>query len=114
MQDKEQVASPAIALLSSARARYRFGSQMAIIRTRAEAETIREALEESGSWCRDRATIAAISVARERPMSSTPMVADAYFSILKRLIQTCRIDPSSIGDVPKLPSFQNHVLFLAW
>lgn len=82
MQDNEHVASPAIALLSSARARYRLGSQMAIIRTSAEAETMREAFDESGSWCRDRETIAVISVARERQMRSTPMLADAYFSIL--------------------------------
>jgi len=47
MQDKEQVASPAIELLSSARARYLLGSQIPTIR--AEAETMREAFDESGS-----------------------------------------------------------------
>jgi hypothetical protein len=43
---------------------------------------MREAFDESGSWCRDRETIAVISAARERQMRSTPMLADAYFSIL--------------------------------
>jgi hypothetical protein len=55
---------------------------MATIRTRAEAETMREAFDESGSWCRDRATIAAISVARERQTRREPILADATFSIL--------------------------------
>jgi hypothetical protein len=41
-------------------------------------------LDASGSWCRDSTTIAAISIARERPMRSTPMLADTNFSILNR------------------------------
>ena len=56
MQDKEQAASPAavaLLLLLSARARYRLGSQIAIIRKRGQKRSqIMEALDESGSWCR--------------------------------------------------------------
>ena len=57
---------------------------MKIIRTRVEAETMREALDESGCWWSDKAMMAATSVAIERLMRSTPMLAEAYFSILDK------------------------------
>jgi hypothetical protein len=49
MQLREHVASPRMVLLSSALARYRFGSQMRTIKTSAEAEMMREAFDKSGS-----------------------------------------------------------------
>jgi hypothetical protein len=49
MQLREHVASPRMVLLSSALARYRFGSQIRTIKKSAEAEMMREAFDESGS-----------------------------------------------------------------
>ena len=72
IQDKEQAASPAmIALfLFSARTRCRLGNQIATIGTREEVETMREKRWTSlFFWYIDRALVAAISVAGERPMT---------------------------------------------
>lgn len=82
MHDNEHAASPAMVLLLSVRARYRFGSQMKIIMTSALAEMMREAVEESGSRCNTRLTMAVISVARARRASSMPMLHVPILSTL--------------------------------
>jgi hypothetical protein len=46
-----------MALLSSAWARYLFGSQIKTIRIKEEAEMMRVEFEESGCWCMTRAMI---------------------------------------------------------
>ena len=104
MHEREHVASPAIygykfkmckyirgikkekrtVLLSSALASQRLGSHRAIIHTRAEAEIIRDALDESGSECVTRAAIAEPSAASARIAISTPIEYVPVFSTLKR------------------------------
>ena len=71
-----------MALLSSARARYLLGSQIAIIITSAEAEMISEELDESGYWRKTRVTIAAASVLRQSARRSDPIAIVARLSKL--------------------------------
>ena len=84
IQESEHVASPFIALLSKARASQRFGSQRKTMMTRAEADMMREELDESGSWCSTRLAMELASVARERASRRIPMMSVARFSNLFR------------------------------
>lgn len=113
MHDNEHAASPAMVLLLSVRARYRFGSQMKIIMTSALAEMMREAVEESGSRCNTRLTMAVISVARARRARSTPMLHVPILSTLFAHEYTF-IHESSANDIPQVCATNGCSSFLAW
>lgn len=84
MQLKEHIASPRIVLLSNDVARYRFGSHMRIMIPIADAEMMREALEESGSWCKTRMAIELATVPNASARSRIPIAMVPSFSNLLR------------------------------
>lgn len=69
----EEMATQLTVLLFNALASQRFGSQRRTMQTRADAEMISDASEESGSVCMTSAAIAEPSAARERIAMSVPI-----------------------------------------